>query len=217
MNLIIRKTSPYSENASVLIDLLNEYLNELYPSESNHLDSREELSKDGCYFVSAILDNKTVGIGVCKLKKNYAEIKRVFVRPENRGSGIADLIMASLEGYAARSGIQDFKLETGIYQKAAINFYKNIGYSNIENFGNYQKDPLSRFMGKKIDYRKCKAPQDQNMYVVVFKSELKNYAANYVSFSKEMEDLAIKQDGLIGVYSHRDAQGKGLTPRFQDS
>jgi putative acetyltransferase len=72
-----------------------------------------------------------------------AEIKRMFVLPGHRGSGVAAAVLRSLESEAARLGLRELKLETGTAQPDAIRFYEREGYRLVDNFGPYAGEPLS--------------------------------------------------------------------------
>jgi GNAT superfamily N-acetyltransferase len=65
------------------------------------------------------------------------ERKCIFVKKENRGNGIAKMILTELERWAEENGKKTFFLETGIKQYEAISFYTNFGYERIDNFGQY--------------------------------------------------------------------------------
>ena len=63
---------------------------------------------------------------------------------------MAGRLMDALEKKARQEGFSEVRLETGIYQLAAIKLYEKRGYEKIAPFGAYQEDPLSVFMGKKL-------------------------------------------------------------------
>jgi len=48
------------------------------------------------------------------------EIKRMYVRPEARGTGLADRLLAEVEGSARALGAERVKLETGLAQPEAM-------------------------------------------------------------------------------------------------
>ena len=130
-----------------------EYASSLYPAESNHLDSAAELSRDNVYLVGALAQDELVGMGaVTRLAHDveYGEIKRLYVLPAYRGQGLAKRIMGELEDHLRRAGITVARLETGIYQPEAIGLYKKLGYKERGPFGEYQPDPLSVFMEKRV-------------------------------------------------------------------
>jgi putative acetyltransferase len=148
----VREISPRHEAVQALIKALDEYQSALYPAESNHLDSVEELEKETVYFIGAFENSNLVGCGAVKLMPgDYGEIKRMYVVPQARGQGIAKIIMNALESFLLESNIEISRLETGIHQKEAIALYTNLGYKKGNPFGTYRDDPLSVFMEKKLD------------------------------------------------------------------
>jgi GNAT superfamily N-acetyltransferase len=72
-----------------------------------------------------------------------AEIKRMFVLPGNRGSGVARAVLRGLEAEARARGFKELKLETGTAQPDAVRCDEREGYGLIENFGAYTGEPLS--------------------------------------------------------------------------
>jgi GNAT superfamily N-acetyltransferase len=62
----------------------------------------------------------------------------MFVVPDRRGSGVATLVLRSLERTAHDElGWDRLVLETGDRQPDAIRFYERAGYTRIPNFGHY--------------------------------------------------------------------------------
>ena len=153
----IRQVDPIDADVSKLIRQLDEYQLSIYPAESNHLDSVEELRRVDVFFIGAFQGRKLVGTGAVKQvsdvreKIKYGEIKRVFVKKSYRGKGISRLIMEHLEKHLVGKGIQVARLETGIYQPEALALYRKTGYRKRSSFGDYPKqDPLSVFMEKQL-------------------------------------------------------------------
>ncbi len=147
----IRRMNPSSEGATELIAELDAYQSSLYPAESNHFDSVDELSKSNVQFLGAFEYDVPLGCGAVKfLEDGYAEIKRMFVRPQARGKQIGRRILAELEAVAGEAGISLIRLETGIHQPEAIALYQKSGYEYVEPFGDYREDPLSVFMEKNL-------------------------------------------------------------------
>ncbi len=66
-----------------------------------------------------------------------AEIKRMFVLPEQRGKGIARFILTAIEEWAAEKSYRNYILETSPKLESAIALYKKAGYQTIPNFGQY--------------------------------------------------------------------------------
>ena len=77
--LTIKPVDPTQDEVRHLIEQLDEYQSGLYPPESNHLDSIEELSKSNAFFLAAYRNSEICGIGSVKIIEDYGEIKRVYV------------------------------------------------------------------------------------------------------------------------------------------
>lgn len=90
------------------------------------------------YVVIAYYKDKAVGCGAVK---EYAhktmEVKRMFVSLENRGQGIASLVLQELEKWCKELEFKKCILETGIRQPEAIKLYKKNNYHLIPNYGQY--------------------------------------------------------------------------------
>ncbi|MEU4618864.1 GNAT family N-acetyltransferase [Actinoplanes sp. NPDC023801] len=85
-----------------------------------------------------------VGCGALRrLDPTTAEIKRMYVTPAARGSGVATAILRALESAALDRGWTTIKLETGPAQRDAMRFYEREGYHEIPLFGAYIGADLS--------------------------------------------------------------------------
>lgn len=82
------------------------------------------------------------------LRDGDAEIKRMYVVPDARGSGHARTLLAELERTAADAGRRRMILETGTAQPEAMSLYRACGYLPIGRFGTYRDDHRSRCFGK---------------------------------------------------------------------
>jgi GNAT superfamily N-acetyltransferase len=102
--------------------------------------------------VVAYQDEKAVGCGAFrKYEANVAEIKRMYVREENRGRGIAGKILAELERWAKELNFSECILETGIKQPEAIRLYEKSGYEIIPCYGQYLNVENSVCMRKSVE------------------------------------------------------------------
>lgn len=91
------------------------------------------------HVVVAYENGKAVGCGaIKKYSEHIVEIKRMFVRQECRGRGIAGEVLAELERWGSELGYAEAILETGKKQPEAIRLYQKSGYELIPNFGQYQ-------------------------------------------------------------------------------
>lgn len=90
------------------------------------------------HVVVAYEDGAAVGCGAIKeYAAGAAEIKRMFVRTERRGRGIAKSILSELETWASELDFSECVLETGLKQPEAIALYRKSGYETMTNYGQY--------------------------------------------------------------------------------
>ncbi len=78
------------------------------------------------------------------------EIKRMYVAPRARRSGLARVVLGHLETTARDAGAAVMVLETGIEQPEAIALYLSSGYRTVEGFGHYRWSAKSRYYGKRL-------------------------------------------------------------------
>jgi len=151
MSLTIKPEKPNTADAQHLIDALEATLAPHYPDASRHGYSVQKLIDEGVLFFVARLAETPVGCGGVQFYDDtYAELKRMFVRPDYRGRGIAKQLLAHLENVSREQSIYLIRLETGIHQHAAIGLYEHLGYARIAPFGNYKADPNSIFYEKRL-------------------------------------------------------------------
>ena len=134
-----------------LLDDLDADLAARYPGEPIYgIDAAEFLASGG-YFVLAFHDGRAVGCGAFRpLDARTVEIKRMFVRPEFRGRGIARAILNALEAAAGHRGHTHSVLETAARQPEAIAHYRASGYGRIEPFGPYVGNARALCFGKTL-------------------------------------------------------------------
>ena len=135
-----------------LIDALTVELRSSGYAESEMFGySVEQLEEGGVHLVAATVDGAMVGMGgVETADDGTAELKRFYVVPEHRGSGVAAAIMATLLDYARAAGARVVRLETGVKQQAAIRFYTRQGFTPIEPFGPYVGSASSVCMARSV-------------------------------------------------------------------
>lgn len=151
MPVTIARERPDTPDARALIDELQTHLEAHYPPESRHGFSVDKLLAEGVAFFVLRSDGLPACCGGIKLAGDaYGEIKRMYVRPQFRGSGFAKLMLDHLAEYARAHDITLLRLETGIHQREAIALYERMGFYRIPPFGPYTDDPLSRCYEKRI-------------------------------------------------------------------
>jgi GNAT superfamily N-acetyltransferase len=151
MPVTITPERPDTADAATLIEELESFLAPNYPRESRHGLGVEQLLAQAVAFFLVRVDGTPAGCGGIKLfGAEYGEIKRMYVRPQFRGSGFGKLMIDHLAAYAYERGVALLRLETGIYQQEAIGLYERMGFERILPFGAYQADPLSLFYEKQL-------------------------------------------------------------------
>ena len=88
----------------------------------------------------AYIDGEAVGCaGLKKYSEIDVEIKRVWVEPEQRGHHIALKMMAQIEERASNDGYKRTILQTREIMEDAVELYKKLGYTKIDNYPPYDK------------------------------------------------------------------------------
>lgn len=152
-DLTIEYLDPDAAEVQVLLAVSDAYYVNLYPAESNHLESSDDLKKPNVLFVGCRIDGELVASGAAKIMQDdgsYAEIKRVFVVDEHRGKGLSSKVMCFLETELRGRGVSLFRLETGVRQPEALGLYRKLGYLERGSFGSYKTDLHSVFMEKRV-------------------------------------------------------------------
>lgn len=162
MPIVIIPENPDSADAVALIAELEALLAPLYPPQSRHGLSVEQLvSQSVAFFVLRYDGAPAACAGIQLFGEEYGEVKRMYVRPDFRGLGLGRALLVHLEEYARARGFGLLRLETGIYQTEAINLYERYGFRRIPPFGRYFEDPLSRCYEKAIGESSCQPPLPQ--------------------------------------------------------
>lgn len=151
MPVDIVEERPDTADAVALIGELDALLAPLYRRESRHGYSVEKLLREGVAFFVARLDGVPAGCGGVQLVgTEYGELKRMYVRPQFRGSGLGKRMLEHLTDYTRQRGVTVLRLETGIHQVEAIGLYKQSGFQRIPPFGPYHDDPVSMCFEKHL-------------------------------------------------------------------
>lgn len=95
--------------------------------------------------------NVPIGCGCFKkYDETTVEIKRMFVKKDQRGKGISRKVLQELEKWAKEKEYRYAVLETGIKQTEAIGLYQKSGYFRTENYGQYTGNENSLCMKKEL-------------------------------------------------------------------
>lgn len=150
MSIQIRTETPLSDDAQTLIAESDRVLQSTFQPGECFTLCAEELATPNTQFLVARLNGQAIGCVALVDQGSYGEVKRLLVRPEARGLGVASLLMEELE-YAARDiGLSLIRLETGHALEAATAFYHSIGFQDCDAFGSYPGSSASLFMEKQV-------------------------------------------------------------------
>ena len=155
-DLKIAEEDPRRPDVVEMLGALDALMYDLYPAESNYPLYVESLIGPETTFLVARIAGQAVGCGaLVRQPAGYGEVKRMYVRPEARGQGVAKQLLARIEELARAEGLPCLKLVTGIYQPEAIWLYRRCGYVKAGPFAAYRADRYSVFMEKQLGPPSC--------------------------------------------------------------
>lgn len=148
----------YDEKNAIL-QLFNEYADSIlaegrhvaeclnaqnYGDEINSLEEKYGLP-EGRLFIASV-DHKPAGcVALRKINNDICEIKRLYVKPGNRGKHIGKKLMEQAIEAAKEIGYKHIRLDTFPFMKEAIAMYENYGFYKIEKY-NDNPAPTAIFM-----------------------------------------------------------------------
>ena len=122
-----------------------------------HQGFREELAAlpgpyappDGAILLAKQGDHVLGCIALKQLEPGVAEIKRLYVRPQARGQGVARALAAAMLKEAAELGYTRVNLDTLPHMTTAIALYRALGFDDIPPYGSHPYPGLVT-LGKKL-------------------------------------------------------------------
>ncbi|MFF2226949.1 GNAT family N-acetyltransferase [Streptomyces globisporus] len=91
--------------------------------------------------------------GIRQIAPGTAEIKRMYVTPDARGTGAGQTILRELEDTAQQWGSERIVLETGVGNQAALALYTKAGYFRIEPYVTGRNPQINRALSKQLQDR----------------------------------------------------------------
>jgi len=137
--LVVAEENVFSPGAQSLIFAAMDELRRRYGegADSGHLTSDEMAPPLGAFVVARLDTHLAGGVGLRPIGAEpgvYGEIKRLWVRPDLRRSGVASALMAEVELAARKRNYQRLFLETGDLQPEAVAFYRRLAWEHIDEF-----------------------------------------------------------------------------------
>ena len=128
--LTVRRVTPEESNAAW--EIVEEYYEAAgVVARDARKDFERIYFRDGAGVWLATIGNAVVGCAALRSLPKFAhsgEVKRLYVRPQHRGCGIAAALYQSLEKYARECGYEWLYLDTTDEMVAAQRFYAALGY-----------------------------------------------------------------------------------------
>lgn len=146
------------ERVQALVEVVQqEYVRRYGGPDETPIDGAMFDPPDGRFFV-ALRHEEPVAMGGWRARpgldalgaSSAAEVKRMFVVPAARRTGLARLILRTLEDSARDAGHDVLVLETGERQPEAIELYESAGYVQVVPFGYYRDSPIVRCYGRRL-------------------------------------------------------------------
>jgi len=136
--MILKRTNSEDPDFCKLVKELDKDL-KLRDGEEHVFYSQFNMTDKIKHVIVAYDHNLCVGCGALKTYSNDTmEVKRMFVRENQRSKGIASEILLALETWSKELGYKKCILETGKKQPEAIRLYEKNQYVIIPNYGPYE-------------------------------------------------------------------------------
>lgn len=135
--LKIVRTNAQDADFRLLVGMLDSRLEVINGDQHDFFDQFNKLDAIK-HTVIAYLDDQPVGCGAIKqFDEECMEVKRMYVREELRGKGIASAVLKELEAWSKELGFRFCVLETGKMMDDAVHLYRKNKYTVIGNYGQY--------------------------------------------------------------------------------
>ncbi|MEW6288171.1 MAG: GNAT family N-acetyltransferase [Chloroflexota bacterium] len=105
-------------------------------------DVRANYFENGGTFLVTVHDGRIIGTGAIRfLEAGVCELKRLWLLSEYHGQGLGYRMMKELFAIARQKGYRYMRLFTDpVYQKRAVEFYKRLGFYEIQAVGDDPDD-----------------------------------------------------------------------------
>jgi ribosomal protein S18 acetylase RimI-like enzyme len=93
---------------------------------------------EGALLIARGADGAALGcIGLRPLTDRICEMKRLFVHPAGRQTGLGEALATAVIEAARQRGYREMKLDTLPQLKQAINLYRSLGFAPIAPYGDH--------------------------------------------------------------------------------
>lgn len=136
-----------------LCEQLDAYLDNAVGGRKNRQQYEQYNGLDDIHDVILVMQEQ-VAVGCGGFKKysdGVSELKRIYIRDDQRGKGYGAKLVSELERLARQQGYLKMILETGYFLTNAQKMYHSLGYKTIPNYGQYADMEASICMEKAFD------------------------------------------------------------------
>ena len=100
-----------------------------------YMASLDEFLPPSGILLLADIDEQPAGVACMRtLDNSFSEIKRMYVRPEFRGKGIARALIQEQINRAKQQNISIIRLDSSRFMTAAHSMYRSVGFKDIEPY-----------------------------------------------------------------------------------
>jgi ribosomal protein S18 acetylase RimI-like enzyme len=135
---VIEQTDPRRPEAR---EALRQYLEEVArridgisvnPSQADEVD---DFAAPGGVFLLVYRGNEVVGCGAVRtITPSVGELKRMWIRPDDRGRGFGDRLLGELVEQSRALGHETLRLDTNGALTQALALYRKHGFEPVERF-----------------------------------------------------------------------------------
>lgn len=136
--IVYKRTNSDNNHFLYLVKELDNYLTGINGEDDSFFRQFNSMDKLQNVIV-AYFNEMPIASGAFKMhNKTAIEVKRMYVKHEFRGKGIATGILNELETWAKELGYKAAILETSNVMNEALTLYKKNGYIVVPNYGQYK-------------------------------------------------------------------------------
>jgi putative acetyltransferase len=152
VSFTIAAESPLQDDVRALVQALNEFTYELTPAEFRHHMTVEQMAAaDTTVFIARDAAGAAIGMGALRRHLGgVGEVKRMFVAPAARGTGLGGAILAEIEKRAKAEGLAKLVLETGANFDAARRVYERGAFVACDGVLDYPPSAWTAFYEKSL-------------------------------------------------------------------
>jgi putative acetyltransferase len=159
----IDRVAATSPAAASLMAELDQELGARYPDTPIFGLHAGEAADPSLRFLVATVAGRLAGCGALRyLGEGQGELKRMYVRREYRGQGVAKALLRALEREAGEAGVAVLRVQTGNAQPEALALYRGEGYRDIPPFGEYAAADVSVCLERRLaPAAGCRSPSGE--------------------------------------------------------